>query len=434
MSYVCSPEELETTWGMAIAPAILPSSDIPFTDGLLIQTSQRAVGFSDESVMTLRPARPFARSTSGDDRLVGTANDDVLKGAAGNDTLLGREGNDRLLGGDGNDTLLGGAGRDELTGNGGRDRFVLRPAEAASRIGQTDRITDFSDGRDWLVLKDGLTFQDVRVRAGDGKFSGSSLIQDRDTGDYLAILENVKPKLIDANDVLGAASQQPADSIASIQNQVTVQFTPSSSEQQIASQNGAKIQLGSQTLYIGTWQASSINQNPIIASFDSKNPENNWIRTDYEVTGADGRGYGLFWDGKALYGFFSVDGTQGVASEDFRRTADGATQSWLRSYGQGGGPKVSVVARIDPATGKMTRSAYLSSILSNGNSNSLLIKGAELSRDNTVILRADSWYSPRRSTGEAMQQVGTGGSPHDYTVEMSRDLRTVLSATAVGWI
>lgn len=416
---------------MAIAPL-----DSPFADGWSTQSRHQTAAFGADDVLALE--RPFARAlttgTNGDDRLVGTAQNDTLRGEAGNDTLLGRGGNDRLLGGTGNDTLTGGEGQDVLTGNRGRDRFVLNSTEGVSRVGRADRITDFTNGTDGLVLSDGLRFQDLRIRAGNGTLSNSTLIQHRQTGDYLAILDDVKPGTIDGQDIVPATSVEPNDPVVSIRNDASIQFAPSSSEQQIASLGGAKIELGSQTIYIGTWQASSINQNPIIASFDPKNPENNWVRTDYETTGADGRGYGLFWDGKALYSFFSVDGTQGTPSEDFRRTAANATQTWLRSYGQGGGPKVSVVARLDPATGEMTRSAYLSSVLSSGNSNSLVIKGATISDDQTLVLRADSWFSPRRVNGEPMQQVGTGGSPHDYTLEISRDLRTVLSTSAVGWV
>jgi hypothetical protein len=222
--------------------------------------------------------------------------------------------------------------------------------------------------------------------------------------------------------------------LTSIQTSSVTTFTPNSSQVQIAALNGPSITVGTQTIYIGTWQRTSINQDPIIASFDPVNPANNWIRTDYEMTGADGRGYGLFWDGTHLYGVFSVDGTQGSPSEDFRRAANTATQTWLRSYGQGGGAKIGVLARIDPSTGEMTAAAHLSSILGNGNSNSLVIKDMFINSNNNLVIRADSWFSPRNPNGTAMTQVVSGGSPHDYTVEITRDLRTVVSTSAVGWV
>jgi len=219
-----------------------------------------------------------------------------------------------------------------------------------------------------------------------------------------------------------------------IQSDPVTKFTPTATQGAIAALNGPAITIGTQTLYIGTWQRSGNNQDPIIASFDSVNPSNNWVRTDYESTGADGRGYGLFWDGSNLYGVFSVDGTQGAASEDFRRVSGSATQQWLRSYGQGGGPKVGVVARINPANGTMDAAAYFSARLSSGNSNSLVVKDMRLNTNNNLVIRADSWFSPRNPDGSAMTQVGSGGSPHDYTIEITPDLRTVVNTSAVGWV
>jgi len=219
-----------------------------------------------------------------------------------------------------------------------------------------------------------------------------------------------------------------------IQSDPVTKFGPSATEAAIAALNGPSITIGTQTLYIGTWQQSSINQDPIIASFDSANPSNNWIRTDYERTGADGRGYGLYWDGTSLYGVFSVDGTQGSSDEDFRDAAQDATQQWLRSYGSGGGAKIGVVARIDPLTGAMQEAAHFSARLSSGQSNSLLIKDMATNTSGNLVIRADSWFSPRNPDGSAMTQVGSGGSPHDYTIEIQPDLRTVVSTSAVGWV
>ncbi|MEM6839424.1 MAG: DUF4114 domain-containing protein, partial [Cyanobacteria bacterium P01_C01_bin.120] len=154
----------------------------------------------------------------------------------------------------------------------------------------------------------------------------------------------------------------------------TPKFNAGSTEAAIAASGAARITIGSQTIYIGTNQVATNNQNPIVASFDSVNPANNWIRTDYEVTGADGRGVGIAWDGNSLYGVFTVDGTQGTPNQDFRRAANDAEQAWLRSYGQGGGPTVSVLARIDPTNGELVDAAYLSAVLNSGNSNTLRIQ------------------------------------------------------------
>lgn len=210
-------------------------------------------------------------------------------------------------------------------------------------------------------------------------------------------------------------------------------FDADDSEAAIAASGAARITFGTQTVYIGTNQVSSINQNPIVASFDSANPANNWIRTDYEVTGADGRGIGIAWDGNSLYAVFTVDGTQGSPSEDFRRAANDAEQAWLRSYGAGGGAKVSVLGRIDPTTGELLDAAYLSAILSNGNSNTLTVEDLATNSSGNLVVSAQSFFSPRRPDGSALTQTTPGSSPFAYTVEISADLKRVISTAAPGW-
>lgn len=394
----------------------------------LINRSQYAA-FSGESEIhssvdrAQQKGRNVVRGDSGRDRLAGTANAD---------RLLGKAGNDRLWGKQGDDLLDGGSGTDQLSGGKGHDRFVLTPG--GKTLKTADLISDFQDGKDRLTLEQSLPFSELIVTQGKGKFADRTLIQNQKE-EYLVVLENVQADSIDRRDfqpVLDDTTPS-VDSQVSIQNDIVTLFNPADSAAAIANLNGATLTIGTQTLYIGTWQESSDNQTPIVASFDSENPENNWIRIDYEMTGTDGRGYGLFWDETHLYGVFSVDGTQGTPEQDFRRAADEATQAWLRSYGQGGGAKISVVARLNLATGEMTDAAYLSSVLSNGNSNSLLINTMALTPQGNLEILADSWFAPRRPDGQAMTQTGSGSSPFDYTIELTPDLSTVLSTAATGW-
>ena len=215
-----------------------------------------------------------------------------------------------------------------------------------------------------------------------------------------------------------------------------IKFTPSSTEAEIIAKDGPSIQIGSQTIYIGTWQRTGNNQDPIIASFDSINHTNNWVRTDYETTGADARGRGLFWDGEDdLYAVFSVDGTQGTSAQDFRRATTDAKQYWLRSYGQGGGAKVSVLARIDiddlTNPGEMTDAAYLTALLSNGKSNTLKVTDISLKPDDNLIVKADSYFSPRNPDGSRIQIPAGFSSPFDYTLVITPELNEVLETEVI---
>jgi hypothetical protein len=222
-------------------------------------------------------------------------------------------------------------------------------------------------------------------------------------------------------------------------NTSVVQFSTGVTEAELIASGAASISLGTQTIYIGTNQVAGINQNPILASFDAVNPNNTWVREDYETTGADGRGNGLaVTQAGEVYAFFSVDGTQGIPAEDFRRVSQAAEQAWLRSYGQGGGPKVSVLGKINPATGELTHAAYLSAILSNGNSNTLTITGLDTTTTGNLLVSAESFFSPRQPNGQPLTLDNDpntpDNSPFDYFVEITPDLKRVESTSAVGWV
>lgn len=394
--------------------------------------SDRLYGNSGKDKLVGNYGNDRLYGNSGRDTLNGSSGKDTLTGGGGNDLLRGGNGNDKLVGNSGNDRLYGDRGRDTLTGGGGKDEFFLGKNAGGATVGRADVIKDFTKGKDLIHLTDGLTFDDLEISQGTGNKAGDTIIREELTGEYLAVLQGVNSNTIDIDDFTGFVKVLP--SVPAVISDNTVTFSPTDNQEAIAAKNPASITIDTQTIYIGTWQQSANNQNPIIASFDSANPENNWIRTDYESTGADGRGYGLFWDGDDLYAVFSTDGTQGNSSQDFRRAAADAGQSWLRSYGQGGGAKISVVARLDEASGEMTDAAFLSALLSNGNSNSLAVKDLFVNDDENLVVRADSWFSPRNPNGSRMTQVGSGGSPHDYTVEITPDLSSVVSTAAVGWV
>lgn len=92
------------------------------------------------------------------ENVVGTnQGSDVLRGSNGKNVLDGQGGDDIINGRKGNDTIIGGEGDDDLRGLAGRDRFVFDGTDG------TDRIFRFEDGKDKLILTDGLAFGDVEV-------------------------------------------------------------------------------------------------------------------------------------------------------------------------------------------------------------------------------------------------------------------------------
>jgi hypothetical protein len=210
-----------------------------------------------------------------------------------------------------------------------------------------------------------------------------------------------------------------------------VKFTVSDPEQTLINNKAIKVSNGNTNIYIGTVQVTANNQDPIIAKFT--NGQRDWARKDYEVTGTDGRGYGLLWDGDSkLYAAFTVDGTQGAVSEDFRRFCG---KGWLPSYGQGGGAKATVILQIDVVSGAGVEGSctFITARLSSGNTNTLVPKSLGFDGDN-IVVEAESYYSPLRTNKTVMNQTSIAvDSPFNYRIVFDATLQNALSAEAIGW-
>ncbi|MEM9002138.1 MAG: pre-peptidase C-terminal domain-containing protein, partial [Cyanobacteria bacterium P01_F01_bin.86] len=131
----------------------------------------------------------------GDDIIFGGEGNDRIGGKAGNDILSGDAGDDFIWGDDGDDILMGVSGNDILTGDNsssgsGSDTFVFGNGDG------TDTITDFEVGIDFIGLVEGeLVFEDLSfTQDGDNTLLGVS-----DSGETLAILNNVQASLLDAS-------------------------------------------------------------------------------------------------------------------------------------------------------------------------------------------------------------------------------------------
>lgn len=138
--------------------------------------------------------------SGGNDILEGGAGNDFVRAESGHRTIKGDTGNDLLLGEEGKNFIDGGLGINILSGGGGSDRFSLL-------AGGFQAITDFTDGEDFLVLEEGLTFEQINVLP---TLIGTS-IQVAETGEHIAALISVAPDLISAEDFKEAG--EPAANI-----------------------------------------------------------------------------------------------------------------------------------------------------------------------------------------------------------------------------
>jgi Ca2+-binding RTX toxin-like protein len=130
-------------------------------------------------------------------------------GGDNNDLFYGGDGDDLIHGENGFDKLIGDAGSDRLWGGADADWFVFKGAGALD--GSVDRIEDFQDGLDLVVLeKIGVTRFDPNGGAGtvhavDAANGGVTLLATASTGALLTI------ELADPLGPLSAASFSAAD-------------------------------------------------------------------------------------------------------------------------------------------------------------------------------------------------------------------------------
>ncbi|GET41562.1 hemolysin-type calcium-binding region [Microseira wollei NIES-4236] len=94
---------------------------------------------------------------------------------------------------------MGNLGADTLTGGAGNDAFVMGRrfdtpgfrTTGGPTLTDADWILDFTSGEDVIELIGGLTFEELNIFSGNGAYAGNTIIQDKGTGEYLAILQGV---------------------------------------------------------------------------------------------------------------------------------------------------------------------------------------------------------------------------------------------------
>ncbi|MCT7976840.1 right-handed parallel beta-helix repeat-containing protein [Laspinema olomoucense] len=148
----------------------------------------------------------------GNNWLNGNGGNDSLYGGDGNDTLYVEEGNNFLAGGGGNDLLVAGFGSDRLIGGEGSDRIVLERGTGSFTRSEANLIVDFTFGEDEIELINELRFENLNfIEEGDGN-SVKTIIQDKRTGEYLAILQGVRKVDIEATPSAFIEPPPPPDS------------------------------------------------------------------------------------------------------------------------------------------------------------------------------------------------------------------------------
>lgn len=156
-------------------------------------------GFDGNDIIYANSGDDLLGGDAGKDKICGDQGNDTIFGGADNDMIWGGKGNDLIFGESGNDTIYGGAGSDTMTGGEGNDIFAISKGSGGSTVAAADFIADFGSGNDQIRLLDGLTFNDLSIQQGTGSNSNSAVIQDKLTGEYLAVLQGVNSSSISSS-------------------------------------------------------------------------------------------------------------------------------------------------------------------------------------------------------------------------------------------
>jgi hypothetical protein len=148
------------------------------------------------------------------------------------------------------------------------------------------------------------------------------------------------------------------------------------------------------TYLTGFDQVSSTNQDPFIHKKNSRG-ETIW-RLRYEETPVNGRGILLAWHDGKLFVVMTVDrGSLSPKSITLHQAMPGAFDGVFQSmYGQGGGQIVSLVMEINPETGKIMKGTFITSRLTDGITNILVVRQIGFSNGEIVLRAAAGSWPP----------------------------------------
>ncbi|MGL5060829.1 MAG: chemotaxis protein CheB [Microcoleus sp.] len=169
----------------------------------------RLNGLDDNDIIYANSGDDFLEGDRGEDKICGDRGNDTIFGGTDDDVMWGGKGADLLAGNSGNDLIYGCIGSDTITGGEGSDVFAIAKGYGGPTVATADRINDFGNGNDKIRLLDGLTFEDLNIEQGTGVNSNSTIIQDKLTGEYLAVLPGVNSSTLNRSNFTTHLSANP---------------------------------------------------------------------------------------------------------------------------------------------------------------------------------------------------------------------------------
>ena len=150
---------------------------------------------------------------------------------------------------------------------------------------------------------------------------------------------------------------------------------------------------------VGYVQQSRNNQDAIVEKRDSDG--NILWKVSHAASPADERATLVVLDhAQNPWIIFTVDG--GSYSDAYitkKHVEQGAFENvYQNSYGKGGGPKVAVIARLNPEDGRIMKASFLTARLNSGNTNSLTVENLQISNELVELEVKTSAWPPAAGT------------------------------------
>ena len=187
--------------------SLTPSAKFDYLEGTT--QTDRFNGLEGNDIIYANSGDDFLEGDAGKDKICGDRDNDTIVGGDDDDILWGGKGSDLIAGNSGNDSIYGGAGSDTVTGGTGDDIFAIAKGSGGQTVATADYIADFGNGNDKIRLLDGLAFEDLNIQQGTDANSNTTVIQDKLTGEYLAVLPGVNSSSINRSNFTTHRSGNP---------------------------------------------------------------------------------------------------------------------------------------------------------------------------------------------------------------------------------